>query len=141
MSENLGKIFQHRPPNATKFQENRPLEVSWSTLGTLLEPRCPKSDTKSKNTKTYSILGWPMGSKMEPKLIKNLIGNRLDFRNDFETTFSRYCVDFGCKNLSKMRGVRVVFSILLRICEKCDLERPSHRFSIFVELRMVGFRP
>ena len=82
-----------------------------------------------------------MGSKMEPKSIKNLIKNRLDFRNDFETTFLRSWVDFGSKNLSKMRGLRVTFSTLLRICEKCDFEQPSHRFAIFFDFGGIDFQP
>ena len=45
---NLWNFFQNRPQNDTKFLKNRPLELSWSTLGTLLAPRWPKSDTKSK---------------------------------------------------------------------------------------------
>ena len=67
--------------------------------------------------------------------MKNLIKNRFDFCNDFETTFSRSWVDFGFKNLSKMRGLRLTFSTLLRICEKCDLKQPSHRFAIFFDFR------
>ena len=81
-----------------------------------------------------------MGSKMEQKSIKNLMKNQPDFCNDFESTFSRSWVDFGSKNLSKMRGLRVTFSTLLRICEKCDLEQPSHNFAIFFDFRRVDFQ-
>ena len=35
--------------------------------------------------------------------------NRFDFCNDFESTFSGYWVDFGSKNHSKMKGLRVSF--------------------------------
>ena len=52
----------------------------------------------------------------------NLMKNQPDFYNDFESTFSRSWVDFGSKNLSKMKGLRATFSTLLRICEKCDFE-------------------
>ena len=113
-----------------------------SRLGALWAPSWrqdgPKATPRANFDEKYSISGWPVGSKMEPKLVKNLIKNRLDFCNDFETTFSRSWVDFGSKNLSKMR--RVTFSTLLRICEKCDLERPSHHFTLFFDFRRVGFR-
>ena len=81
-----------------------------------------------------------MGSKMEPKSRKNLIKNQLDFCYDFESTFSRSWVDFGSKNLSKIRGLRATFSTLLRICEKCDLEQSSYRFATFFDFRRVDFR-
>ena len=117
----------------------------WSCPGTLWAPSWrqygPRATPRAKFNEKYSILGWPVGSKMEPKSIKNLMKNRLDFCNDFESTFSRSWVDFGSKNLSKMRGLRVTFSTLLRICEKCDLEQPSHRFAIFFDFRRVDFRP
>ena len=77
---------------------------------------------------------------MEPKAIKNLIENRFDFCNDFETTFSRYWVDVGSKNLSKMRGLNVSFSTLLRICEKCDFKQHFYGFAPFSDFRRVDFR-
>ena len=43
---------------------------------------------RAKNNEKYSILGWLMGSKMEPKSFQNLIKNHVDFYNGFETTFS-----------------------------------------------------
>ena len=50
-----------------------------------------------------------------------MIENRLDCGNDFETTFSRYWVDFGSKNLSKMRGLRVTFFYYVpNRCPLCD---------------------
>ena len=82
-----------------------------------------------------------MGSKIAPKSIKNLIKIRLDFCNDFECPFFRSWVDFGSKNLSKMRGLGVTFSTSLRICEKCDFEQPSYGFAIFFDFRRVDFRP
>ena len=50
-----------------------------------------------------------MGSKMEPKLLKNLIKFRLDFCNVFECPFFRSWIDFGSKNLSKMRVLGSLF--------------------------------
>ena len=116
----------------------------WSCLGPLWAPSWrqdgPRATPRANFDEKYSILGWPVGSKMEPKSIKNLIKNRLDFCNDFESTFSRSWVDFGSKNLSKMRGLRVTFSTLLRICEKCDFEQPSIVFAIFFDFESVDFR-
>ena len=116
----------------------------WSCPGALWAPSWrqygPRATPRAKFNEKYSILGWPVGSKMEPKSIKNLMKNRLDFCNDFESTFSRSWVDFGAKNLSKMRGLRVTFSTLLRICEKCDFEQPSYGFAIFFDFRRVDFR-
>ena len=40
---------------------------------------------------------------MELKSMKNLIKNRMNFKSDFETTFSRYWAEVGVKNLSEMR--------------------------------------
>ena len=105
-----------------------PLKIDlWSGLGALWAPSWRQDDPRvaprAKIDEKYSILGWPVGSKMEPKSVKNLIKIRLDFCNDFESTFSRSWVGFGSKNLSKMRGLRVTFSSLLRICEKCDFEQ------------------
>ena len=115
----------------------------WSRLGALWAPSWrqdgPTVTPRASYDEKYSILGWPVGSKMEPKSIKNLMKNRLDFCNDFESTFSRSWVDFGAKNLSKMRGLRVTFSTLLRICEKCDFEQPSYGFALFFDFRRVDF--
>ena len=72
-----------------------------------------------------------MGSKMEQKSKKHLYKNRYDFRTDIRTTFSHSWVDFGTKKLSKMRGLGITFSTLLRIGEKCDFEQHSKRFAIF----------
>ena len=124
--------------NGTKFLKNLPLEPSWSTFGTQDGPRvAPKLKSNEKST----ILVWPVESKMEPKSIKNLMKNQPEFCNDFEGTFFRSWVDFGSKNLSKMEGLRVTFSTLLRICEKCDFEQPSNGFAIFFDFGSVDFRP
>ena len=117
----------------------------WSCPGTLWAPSWrqygPRAASRARFNEKYLILGWPVGSNMEPKSTKNLMKNQLDFYNEFESTFSRSWADSGSKNLSKMRVLRVTFSTLLRICEKCDLEQPSHRFATFFEFRRVGFRP
>ena len=116
----------------------------WSCPGALWAPSWrqdgPRATPRANFYEKYSILGWPVGSKIEQKIIKNLMTNRVNFCNDFETTFSRSWVDFGSKNLSKMRGLRVTFSTLLRICEKCDFEQPSYGFAIFFDFRRVDFR-
>ena len=117
----------------------------WSCLGALWAPSWrqdgPRATPRANFDEKYLILGWPVGSNMESKSIKNLIKNLPDFCNDFESIFSRSWVDFGSKNLSKMRGLRVTFSTLLRICEKCDFEQPSYGFAIFFDFRKVDFRP
>ena len=80
----------------------------WSCLGALWAPSWrqdgPRATPKSKNRKKYIILVWPMGSKIKLKSIKTLMKNRLDFCNDFETTFSRSWIDFGSKIVSQIRG-------------------------------------
>ena len=81
-----------------------------------------------------------MGCKMEPKSVKNLMKNHIDFYNDFDTTFFDLD-DLGSKNLSQMRGRRVTFSTSLRIYEKCDFEQPSNGFAIFFDFGSVDFRP
>ena len=117
----------------------------WSCPGALWAPSWrqygPRATPRARFNEKYAILGWPVGSKMEPNSIKNLLKNQPDFCNDVESTFFRSWHDFGSKKLSKMRGLRVTFSTLLRICEKCDLEQPSHRFAIFFDFRRVDFRP
>ena len=79
----------------------------WSRLGALWahswRQDSPRVVPRARVDEKYSTLGWPMGCKMNPKSIKHLMENILDFCNDFEGTFSRSCIDFGSKNLSKMR--------------------------------------
>ena len=82
-----------------------------------------------------------MGSKMEPKSTKNLMKIRFDVCCNFETVFSRSWVDFGSKILSKIDGLRVIFSTSLRIGGKCDFEQPSNGFAIFFDFGSVNFRP
>ena len=124
-------------PNSWKIDLRSRLGPLWAPSWRQDDPRVaprPKIDEKS------SILGGAVGSKMEPKSIKNLMKNQLEFCNDFENTFSRSWVDFGSKNLSKMEGLGVTFSTSLRICEKCDFEQPSHRFASFFDFRRIDFR-
>ena len=138
--EHLQKSFKIR---SKMVQNSWKIDIR-SSLGALQAPAwrqdSPRATPRANFDEKYSILGWLLGSKIEPKVIKNLIENRLDFCNDFETTFSRYSIDFGSKNLSKMSGLRVTFSTLLRICEKCDFEQPSNGFAIFFDFRRVDFR-
>ena len=123
------EIFEKSSKNDPKMVQNSWKIYLWSCLGALWAPSWrqdgPRATPRPKIYEKSWILRWPVGSKMEPKSIKNLIKNRLDFCKDFGTTFSRSWVDFGSKNLSKMRGLRVTFSSLLRICEKCDFEQPN----------------
>ena len=131
------KIDPKMVPNSWKID-------LWSCLGALWAPSWrqdgPRATPRAKFYEKYAILGWAVGSQMEPKSMKNLLGNRPDFYIDFETTFSWSWHDFGSKNLSQIRGLRVTFSILLRICEKCDLEQSSHRFAIFFNFESIDFR-
>ena len=76
----LWKFFQNWPQNGTKFLKNRPPKLSWSTLGTLLAPRWPKSDTKTKNL--WKILNFEVARGVQNK--KCLLENRSDFCNDLE---------------------------------------------------------
>ena len=76
---------------------------------------------------------------MELKSIKNLIKNGMNFESDFETTFSRSWAEVGAKNLSEMRGLRVIFSTSLRRCEKYDFEQPSNVFPMFFDFEGLDF--
>ena len=125
-------------PNSLKIDLQSCLGAPWAPSW---RQDGPRATPRANFTEKCSNLGGAVGSKMEPKSIKNLIKNRLDFYNDFETTFSRSRVDFGSKHLSQMRGLRVSFSTSLRICEKCDFEQPSDRFAIFFDFGSVDFRP
>ena len=113
----------------------------WSCLGALWAPSWRQDGSRmaprAKINEKCLILGLPVGSKMEPKSIKNLIKIRVDFCNDFEFLFFRSWVDFGSKKLSKMRGLGVTFSTSLRVCEKCDFKH----FATFFDFRRVVFRP
>ena len=117
----------------------------WSRLGARWAPSWrqdgPRVAPRVKINEKCLILGLPVGSKMDPKSVKNLIKNRVDFCNDFEFLFFRSWVDFGSKNLSKMMGLGVTFSTSLRVCEKCDFEQPSYGFAIFFNFKRVDFRP
>ena len=58
----------------------------------------------------------------------------------FKTNFDGFWYRFLSKKLSKMRGVRVVFSTSLRTCEKSDFEWPSIVFAIFFNFESIDFR-
>ena len=131
------KIFQNRPQNGPKFFQNRGLEGVLERFG---HPLGAKMAQGRQKLEKWRILGSPGGSKMEPKLVKNLMKNRVHFCNDFETTFSRSWDDFGSKNLSKMRSRRVVFSTSLRICEKYENEQPSIVLARFFDFGSLDFR-
>ena len=73
-------------------------------------------------------------------MVKNLMKNRVDFCNDFETTFSRFWEELGTKSLSKMKSLRMVFSTSFQICEKCDFEQHSYGFATFFEFGSLDFR-
>ena len=138
------KIFEHSSKiNPEMVPKSRKSDLP-RCLGALWRPSWsqdgPRPTAKLKNLEKYEILGSPGRSKMEPKPLKNLMKNRVDFCNDFETTFSRSWNYFGSKSLSKMRSLRVVFSTSLRECEKCDLEQPSYVFAIFFEFGRLDFR-
>ena len=77
---------------------------------------------------TCRTLGSPRAAKMELKSIKNLIKNRMNFK-------SEVCA----KNLSEMRGLRVIFSTSLRRCEKYDFEQPSNMFAMFFDFEGLDF--
>ena len=78
--ENYNKVFENWLQNSTKFWKNRPLELSWSTLGALLAPRWSKSDTNRKIA--WNICNFRV-SKMERKSSKNLIKMSLIFGTRF----------------------------------------------------------
>ena len=124
------KLGSKSLPKYTNILENRALRLSWSTLGSLSAPRWRKSDNKSENE--WKISDFRVAQKSPTK---NLVKNRMNFKSDFEKTFSRYWVEVGAKNLSEMRGLRVIFSTSLRRCEKYDYEHPSTFFLCFSILK------
>ena len=132
----MGNLFQNG---------HKSLKIElWSCLGTLwaLSRRqdSSRSTTRGKINEESSISGGPMGSKMKLKAIKNLMKICFVFWCDSKVVFSRSWMDFGVKNLSKMRGRRVTLSTRLRIYEKCDFEPPSNGFAIFLTFGTVVFR-
>ena len=51
---NYLNLIQNRPLNSTKIFKNRSLKLSWSTLGTLLEPKWRKN--RNKTSKILQLL-------------------------------------------------------------------------------------
>ena len=117
----------------------------WSCLGALWAPFWrqdgPRATARPRKHERYKIFEWLQDSQMLPKSVEKVIKNRVDFRSDFETTSFRSWIDFGPKNRSKMKGLRIICSTSLQICEKCDFEQPSIVFAIFFDFGGVGFRP
>ena len=128
--EKSSKMHAQIVPNSWKID-------FWRCLGALWWPSWRQELTKLEK---YRIFRSPVGSKMEPKSLKNLMKNRVDFCNIFQTTFSRSWEDFSSKNLSKMRSLRVVFSTSLQICEKCDFKQLSIVFGTFFNFGSFDFR-
>jgi hypothetical protein len=125
------KICTKIVPRRSQIIKNRPLGLSWTTLGTLLAPRWRRGDNKRfKKLRIYDF--WVVQVlRMDQKSIQNVTKNCMFFNSDFETCFSRSWVDFVSKKLFKMRGIGVVFSTSLRICEECDFEQHFIVFAIF----------
>ena len=80
-----------------------------------------------------------MGPKMEPKSIKNLMKNHIDFYNDFETTFSRFWDDFGSKNLPKMKGPGSLFQPGCEYAKSVILNNPPMVLLYFSTLEAMIF--
>ena len=84
----------------------------WGCLGGLWGPSWRPggagATTRVEKLKKYRILGTPRGEKWTPDRYKIRLNNFF-FHNDFETTFYRSWDDFYSKNLSKLRGLGVVF--------------------------------
>ena len=99
---NLWNFFQNRPQNDTKFLKNRPLELSWSTLGTLLAPRWPKSDAKSKiwwKICNFRVArGLPNGAQIDEKSNWKSTWFLYRFRNHFFLILAWFCVQKPFQN-------------------------------------------
>ena len=95
-------------------------------------------ENRHHEQKIRTILGWPVGSKMEQKSIKDLMKIHVDFYNDFETIFLMLGRCWFQKPLQN-EGSRVTFSTWLRICEKCDFEQPPMVLLYFSTLEAMIF--
>jgi len=88
--------------------------------------KIPQKRHQEQNLKKNGqILGVPWAPKWTNNSKKNLLKKCYDFLSDIRTTFSHSWVDVPTKKLSKMRGLGITFSTLLRIGEKCDFEQHS----------------
>ena len=132
-------MVQNRAQNGSKSFK---IEV-WGSLGAVWEsswrPSGAGATTRAQKVKKYKIFGSPRSSKMDQKSIQNLTEFVMIFHVEFGRTFSRYWENFSSQNRSRMRGLRVVFSTSLRICEKCDFKRPSMVFAIFFHFGSIDF--
>ena len=72
---------------------------------------------------------------MELKSMKNLIKNRMNFKSDFETTFSRYWAEVGVKNLSEMRVWGSFFRHRCEDAKSIILDNPPTFFICFSILK------
>ena len=119
--EKSNKIDPKMVPNSGKID-------LWSCPGALWAPSWrqdgPRATPRAKFNEKYSILGWPVGSKMEPKSVKNLMKNRLDFCNDFESTFFRSWVDFGSKTSPKWGVSGSLFQPCCEYARNVSLNNP-----------------
>ena len=131
MSGNLQKSSKIDPQMRAN---SRKIDL-WSCPGTLWAPSWrqdgPRATPRAKFNEKYSILRLPVGSKMEPKSIKNRIKNRLDVGHDFETTFFRFWVDCGSKNFSKMRVSGSLFQPCCEYARSVIWNDPSTVLLIF----------
>ena len=114
------------------YKQNKPNSWKigfWYRLGALWAPSWRQDTAKAtpgpEFNKKYSIFRCPVGSKMGKNLEKTIYKNRYDFRTDIRTTFFSFLGRFWYQKLSKMRGLGITFSTLLRIGEKCDFEQHS----------------
>ena len=122
-----------------------PLKISlWGSLGWLWgcswRPSGAGATSRAQKVETSKILGSPREPKIHQKSILKLMKISRIFHIDFGTTFSWFWDDLFSKNLSKMEGLGGVFSTSLRICEKCDFERPSIVFATFFNFENINFR-
>ena len=99
--ENDQKSDQNRPPNGRKWQKIEP----WGCLGALWGASWrqdgARATTRAKIHEKCWTLGSPRGAKMELKSMKNPSKNRMNFKSDFETTFSRSWDEVGAKTSPK----------------------------------------
>ena len=140
MGRSLAKCFgtyEKSLKKGSRNGKNQPWCSSWGRPWRQDDTRGTSRAQKIQKSRIFGCLREP---NMEQKSIKKLSENCIFFCHDLETTFSRSWDDFGSKNLSKIRGLRVTFSTSWRKCEKSVLERPSIGFAIFFKLEASIFR-